>query len=207
MGHPPGRLFDHGERVAGRCFFSARPAPALFWHQMAFTGTRATKREASAHLIAAGGGIKDICRETGVSIRTAHRWVASDDFQQRVESIRSGLFLAVAERLMSLGGQAAATLAELVANGTPKIKLDAAKFIVQTLMHLRETIEFDERLDVIERKINEATTKKEFGQAGNTGFDSAGQRRLPLVRDLPGNQAGGGFGGNAPGHDGTNGME
>jgi hypothetical protein len=120
---------------------------------MALTGNQ---REAAALAIACGKNVKAAAEATGVGERTLHRWLRKDPlFQQRVDELREELFDKAAGRLSDMSVDAAETLGELLKSSDEKIRLQAARLIIENACTLRQSTEFSNRLGAMEKFIEE----------------------------------------------------
>jgi hypothetical protein len=116
---------------------------------MALSGNQ---REAAALAIACGKNVKTAAKETGVGLRTLHRWLAEVmAFQQRVDEIREELFEKATGRLSDLAGQAAETLGGLLRSDNEKIRLEAVRAIFENARSFREMTELSSRLAALEK--------------------------------------------------------
>ena len=120
---------------------------------MALTGTQ---RDAVALAIARGQNVKTAAKETGVGLRTLHRWLAEDPaFRQRVNELREGLFSQAAGRLSDLAGQATETLGGLLRSEDEKVRLQAARIIFEAAGNFRQMTEVSARLATLEQQAEE----------------------------------------------------
>ncbi len=120
---------------------------------MALTGTQ---RDAVALAIARGQNVKTAAKETGVGLRTLHRWLAEDPaFRQRVNELREGLFSQAAGRLSDLAGQATETLGGLLRSEDEKVRLQAARIIFEAAGNFRQMTEVSARLATLEQQAKE----------------------------------------------------
>ncbi len=137
---------------------------------------RNRRKEAAALALAAGNSVREAAEKVAVGERTIFRWLEKPSFQQRIVEIRSGLFTAAVEKLTSLAGQAVNVLGDLLDCGSPKIRMDAAKFILGVIGELRENVTFGGRLQAVERMFHHYETTKQktaFIPGGPSGPASA----------------------------------
>jgi hypothetical protein len=117
---------------------------------VALTGTQ---RDAAALAIARGQNVKTAAEETGVGLRTLHRWLAEDQaFRQRVDELRDTLFSQALGRLSELTGQAAETLGGLLGSKDEKIRLQTACTVFEAAGNLRQMTEWSARLAALEEQ-------------------------------------------------------
>ena len=120
---------------------------------MALTGTQ---REVAALAIARGLNVKTAAEETGVGLRTLHRWLADDQaFRRRIEELREGLFSQAVGRLSDLAGQAADTLGALLLSKDDKVRLQAVRTVFEAAGNLRQMTEWSARLAALEQQFEE----------------------------------------------------
>jgi hypothetical protein len=115
---------------------------------MALTGAQ---RDAAALAIARGQQVKLAAKETGVGLRTLHRWLTEDqDFRRRVGELRDELFSEAVGRLSDLAGLAADTLGDLLDSNDEKVRLQACRAVLDCGIRLREAAEWQARVAAIE---------------------------------------------------------
>ena len=120
---------------------------------MALTGIQ---RDAAALAIARGQNVKTAAKETGVGLRTLHRWLTKDqDFQRRIDELRDDLFSQAVGRLSDLSGRAADTLGELLGSKDEKVRLQACRAVLESGFRLREATEWAARVAAIEEFLEE----------------------------------------------------
>jgi hypothetical protein len=99
--------------------------------------------------------VKAAAAETGVGLRTLHRWLADPSFRVRVDRLREELFSEVAGRLSSLGGRATETLGELLVSKDDKVRLQTARAILESASSFRQMTELSARLSALEQRASE----------------------------------------------------
>src|SRR5215468_2793511 len=128
---------------------------------MAATASKSDlRREAVALLLAAGRTVKDAAREARTAERTIHYWRADDAFRRRVRELQAELFGRTVARLVSLGGQAADTLARLLDSGNEAVALGAARTVLEAGARLRETVELARRVEELEYELAEVRRER-----------------------------------------------
>jgi AcrR family transcriptional regulator len=114
-------------------------------------GGRKNANESLALALAAGATVQAAARRAGVSERTAYRRLADPDFCGQVNQARAELVRQATGQLVAAATDAAATLQELLcANQPPRIRLGAARAILELGVRLREEGELEERLRRLE---------------------------------------------------------
>jgi hypothetical protein len=102
--------------------------------------------------IAEGNNLSDSARLAGVSLRTATRRVADPEFCKRVAAARDQIFREVVGKLVSAATKAVDTLEDLLASGSPTVKLGAARAILELGPRIREQTEMEARIAALEAK-------------------------------------------------------
>jgi hypothetical protein len=117
------------------------------------SGNGSGRREALALVLAAGGTVRAAAAKAKVSERTARNWLAEDAFRARVEQLRA----AILERTMSMtikaSTKAAATLARLLDSKDDRVKLGAARAILEQAVVLREKVSVEQRVAALEAEV------------------------------------------------------
>jgi len=119
------------------------------------------KRQALALALAEGASVKDAAAACGVGTRTAYRWCAEDpDFRRLVEALRQELFAQACGRLCKSAALAADTLGKLLGARNQKVRLAAAKAVLQAAPKLREATDLSRRLDELEERLKKRESKR-----------------------------------------------
>src|SRR5947209_18713856 len=90
------------------------------------------RQEAVALLLAGGSSVRAAARQTRIGARTIHRWLEDQACCDLIFTTRNRLFERAVARLSRLGGKAASTLGQLLDSPDPRIRLGAAKSILDT---------------------------------------------------------------------------
>jgi hypothetical protein len=102
--------------------------------------------------IARGETLKRACVAVGVSERTGGRRWADASFRKRIEERRSQLLQAAGGRLVSCLNDAIDHLHGVVMEGDdPRLRLAAAKAVVELALKHRTVVEIESRLDALEQ--------------------------------------------------------
>jgi hypothetical protein len=118
---------------------------------VALTGNQ---REAAALALARGLNVKRAAEESGVGLRTLHRWLAEDPaFRRRADELREQLFGQALGRLSDLAGQAADTLGELLGSKDDRVRLQAARTVFEAAGNFRQMTEWSSRLAALEQQL------------------------------------------------------
>lgn len=107
--------------------------------------------DALAIRLAAGGGVADAARASGVSERTAYRRLADPDFCATVTRLRAELWESTAAQLVAAGAEAVKALVALLGAATPPAqRLGAARAVIELGVKLREVTELERRIADLE---------------------------------------------------------
>lgn len=92
--------------------------------------------------------VRDWCRATGASERTAYKWSSSAEFRQRVSEIRQAAFDSALGRMTVLLSEAVEKLAVLIKDGERKdiVQLQAARGLITDLVAMRESVGRDQEI-------------------------------------------------------------
>jgi hypothetical protein len=107
---------------------------------------------ALAVALAGGATVEDAACSAGVSPRTAHRRLADPTFSARVDGLREQMARQAVARLASLGGQAADALAGLLGSEDERVRLGAARAVLDGLLKASGLFEFERRLRELEEQ-------------------------------------------------------
>jgi hypothetical protein len=125
--------------------------------------TWTAKQERLALLLASGKGIKAAASEIEVGERTAHTWLDDICFRNLISDLRSRLLDAAVGRLVESTNDAVSTLVDLLSSERETVRLRAALGIVDSMIRLREHVDFDRRL--LELESSRATGFEDEGDA------------------------------------------
>jgi hypothetical protein len=103
--------------------------------------------------LAAGGSVGPAAAAAGVSERTAYRRLADPGFRQRLAALRDELISAALGELTNSASDAVATLRRLLQAGDERVRLAAARAILEQTLRLREAVSVEQRLSALERRL------------------------------------------------------
>ncbi len=104
--------------------------------------------------LASGETVREAARLAGIGERTATRRLADADFRRRVAELRGEMVSRAVGRLADGSTEAVAALRKLLDAGTPPaVRLGAARAILELGTKLRESVELEQRLADLERRI------------------------------------------------------
>jgi hypothetical protein len=110
------------------------------------------RREAVALLLAVGRTQKQAAAEVNVSERSVHNWLAEEPFRRRVSELRGEMVGRTLGKMADGMTEAADTLRGLLGARNEAVQLGAAKSMIELGVKLRDSIELEERLAVLEAK-------------------------------------------------------
>jgi hypothetical protein len=102
--------------------------------------------------IAAGEASGRLAERLGIGRRTLVRWNKRDDFRRRVTELRSQMTRAACGRLAEAMTEASEVLSSLMRGDDERVKISAARDVLRIGTKLRETVEIEERIQVLEEK-------------------------------------------------------
>jgi hypothetical protein len=117
------------------------------------TETRLTPRQETAALaLARGGSVREAAEASGAGMRTVKTWTATlPGFARRVHELRAEMTGQALGQLVAAMAGAARTLHVLCRSGQSEmVRLGAARSIIEMGTRLRESVEIEERLAVLE---------------------------------------------------------
>src|SRR5262245_50708566 len=113
--------------------------------------TTVHRQEAVALLLAGGSSVRAAARRARVGERTIHRWLREDQaFRDLVFTSRNRLFERALARLSQLGGKAARVLGKLLDDEDARVRLQAAKTILDSGKTLLEFFDLTKRIEALE---------------------------------------------------------
>jgi hypothetical protein len=113
---------------------------------------RGRAEEALLNALAAGRSVREAAQAAGLSERTAYRRLANPGFQQRLAAIRDELITALLGELVGCASKAVATLRALLGAPDERVRLQAAKVLLEQALRLREAVALEQRLAAVERR-------------------------------------------------------
>jgi hypothetical protein len=132
-----------------------------------------SKRAADAALIAhlaAGVSPAGAAKIAGVSEATAYRRLADPAFRQRVEKARSD-FWDRALGVMSKGAaESAIVLRKMLRSDDGRLKLQAAKILLETGMKVREVVELARQMEELRTEMEQLKQERENDKCGGTAL-------------------------------------
>jgi hypothetical protein len=118
--------------------------------------TRKGKHGVDAELLlalASGATVESAARNFGVSERTVYRRLKNPEFRERIKAERTGMFQRLSGIFAASSIQSVKTLLSLQDDAIPPtVRLGAARTIIDKALHLRESVDFDERLSAVEQR-------------------------------------------------------
>lgn len=118
------------------------------------------KRLDVATALAKGVSYREAARLTDTSLVTIHRWMSDEAFRNEVYLIRAALVDEIVGKLSEQMTKNVDLLVEVrdarddqghLVN--PRLSADTARYLIDSLSHLRETVEMDARVREIERRL------------------------------------------------------
>jgi hypothetical protein len=110
--------------------------------------------------LAAGTSIEQAARTAGISTRTAYRRLADPVFQRRLAGARDELVTEALGELAACASAAVSTLSALLGARDDRIRLGAARVILDQLLRIRETVTLAERVSALERRSEQGRRRR-----------------------------------------------
>src|SRR5262249_13274126 len=120
-----------------------------------------SKKAADAALVthlAIGVSPAGAARLAGVSEATAYRRLANPAFRQRVEKARADFWDRAAGIMSKAAAEAAIVLRKLLRSDDGRLKLQAARTLLEQGVRVKDLIDFEQRLAALERAAAEQRT-------------------------------------------------
>ena len=114
----------------------------------------ASKREQVALHLASGATVRATAAKCGVSERTVHGWLKEPDFAGLVDDLRRQMLERGMAVLMANTTRASRTLAKLLEHKNARIRLSAAKALLEQSVRMRDAVQLAK--DVQELQVAEA---------------------------------------------------
>ena len=102
--------------------------------------------------LAAGGPIEQAAQAAGVSVRTVYRRLADPGFRSRLGAARDELIVSAIGALATIAAEAITTLHSLLSCEEARVRLGAAKAILDHTLRLREALLLEQRVASLERQ-------------------------------------------------------
>ena len=106
--------------------------------------------------LAAGKAVKDAATEAGVSERTVFRRLEEAEFLNRVAELRGRMVESASGRLANAAGAACDRLKGLLEAASESVQLGAARTILEQAVRLRELLDLESRLKILEERCSSA---------------------------------------------------
>jgi soluble lytic murein transglycosylase-like protein len=111
--------------------------------------------------LASGDSVKDAARLANVSERTVYRRLRNESFARRVNQARTAMLQQAVGRLASAVPKASAVLDKLLDSRSERIRLQAAKAIMDSSVKLGDAVAYEQRLASMEAMLNMRLPKRE----------------------------------------------
>lgn len=128
----------------------------------------------AAALIASGSTQAEAGKAIDIPLRTVSRWMAGTKFRRLVNRLRDATIQAALSRLTSLAAKAVERIGVLIdAGATDAVKLKASEAILSHMLKVRESVDFEDRILELDKRIDEAlhTNPTPLAGQGKEPFD------------------------------------
>jgi hypothetical protein len=122
----------------------------LEWHALTRFGTK--KADQLILALAAGSSVAEAARTSGVSKRTAFRYLNDPDFKCKVDVMRAGMVSEAVGKLSSLGTHAGNALEKLLKAKSPHVRLSAARAALEFMFRGNEQDTLARRVAALEER-------------------------------------------------------
>jgi soluble lytic murein transglycosylase-like protein len=111
--------------------------------------------------LASGDSVKDAARLANVSERTVYRRLRNESFAQRVKQARTSMLQQAVGRLAKAVPKASDVLDKLLDSRSERIRLQAAKAVMDCSVKLGDAVAYEQRLASLEATLNMRLPKRE----------------------------------------------
>jgi hypothetical protein len=110
--------------------------------------------------LAAGVSVEGAAKIAGMAASTAYRRLANPAFRQRVEKARADFWDRAAGVMSKAAAEAAIVLRKLLRSEDGRLKLQAARTLLEQGVRVKDLIDFEQRLATLERAAAEQRTER-----------------------------------------------
>jgi hypothetical protein len=105
-------------------------------------------------VLACGATVEQAAKQVGMSERTIYRRLSEPEFQRELAKVRADMVQRTAGTLTAASSEAVKTLVSLLKiEGSPPVRLGAARAILEVGMKLREVADLEQRLLDLEQQL------------------------------------------------------
>ena len=101
-------------------------------------------------LLARGCSNAEAARAAGCDVKTVYRKLQDPDFKAAVDDFRSNMLDSASGQLAAVLKKAISTLEDLLTSSKPAIQLGAARAILDSSLRVREAVEIESRIRLLE---------------------------------------------------------
>ena len=109
--------------------------------------------EQLAVALAAGLPVSEAAKSSGLSERTVYRRLQEPGFQKRLAATRDELLTSALGELAASATHAVTTLRQLLESADDRVRLQAARTLLDQLLRLREAVTLESRVMELERRL------------------------------------------------------
>ncbi len=110
-------------------------------------------REVVAVALATGGTVREVAAVAGVGERTIRSWLKNQLFVRRVARLRAEAVAAGVNRLADGMSRATGVLMGLLNSDNDRVRLAAAKSVIELVLKARQVLELEARIDQLEEQL------------------------------------------------------
>lgn len=117
-----------------------------------FNPTKLTRKQRAFLSICPGNGnITELCERAGVTRSSFYTWIEkSPEFRAAYGEVYKNTLSELANRLVSLGGQALETLAGGMTSDKESLRVKSAALVLSNLVSLKNVVDIEDRLTALE---------------------------------------------------------
>jgi hypothetical protein len=119
------------------------------------------KQEKLIALLLTEKTIDEACRKAGVNVTTYWRWMQEQSFLEQYRKVRRGILENTVAKLQSVTHQAIETLERNLTCENPAAEIRSAQIILEQSIKGLETLDIENRLEMMERSIKEIEKNNE----------------------------------------------
>jgi transposase-like protein len=114
--------------------------------------TPQARRRVVAMRMASGESVVMISRDMNIPARTIYGWLTNREYKEYIDKLRSAVLGEALGRAVDHSVTAVETIADLMVHPDASIRLRASGMLIETMVRLREHLEYDRRLRILEER-------------------------------------------------------
>jgi hypothetical protein len=102
--------------------------------------------------VACGESVVMVARDLKIPARTIYHWMCDRQYKEYIDNLRSAVLGEALGRAVDHSVAAVDTMADLMVHPDASIRLRASGMLIETMVRLREHLEYDRRLRILEER-------------------------------------------------------